>query len=521
MMRRLPVTLACLLGVLLLAESVHAPRTGSPDAYQYLDVTANLAAGLGLVQSVPGYNSPRFPAEPRWPAPFTSQPPGYPWLASQLVRAGMEPTRALCALSSAGLALTWLVGAALAAVLWGAEAGMLALLGLALTAVSGTLTNRIWSDPLGIALALASLFALLRGTRPGAAALRWALLSGVLAAAACLNRYVLGLLIPFGALWWIGTGRSGERWRPALLHATSGALIVLPLLIRNRALAGGWFGEPRNPSTQALGGFMANAIHMTWGRLPAALQLALVLGVPALAFATWRSRARRERTLEALAAGGGLLPLWGLLYAIVLLALRLQIHFDDVGVRLLAPSLVAGALTLAGLAARWLSLPRAVLAGAASLGLVLALGLVGQRVSSSMRAPVHRERSAFLTWLAAEAAPGTVVVAEDAVDLAWEFRHEPGPPRRFLSFSPAPYMRPLEHDDLRRLAALIVRPEGPPLRIIVRGEAADSSDWRARYGDLVASAIAGRVPAGEGLVLEQVVSGRHVLRWQGAGATLP
>ncbi|MEQ1832117.1 MAG: hypothetical protein ABL977_03600 [Candidatus Eisenbacteria bacterium] len=521
MMLRLPVVLAGLLGALLIAESWYAPRSASPDAYQYLDVAVNLAAGHGLVQSVPGYNSPRFPPEPTWPAPFTAQPPGYPGIGALAVRAGVEPTIALCVLASAGFVLTWFIGAALAAAVWGADAGLLSLCGLALSAASGTLTNRIWSDPLAIACSFASLLALRRAGTGGAGAVRWSLLSGALAGGACLMRYVLGLLMPFGALWLVAARSGAERWRLAAVHGGTGMLLTLPVLLRNRALTGGWFGEPRNPSTQDLYGFVTHAMRMTWGRVPGAVQLTIACVLLGLVYVGWKSREQRRRAFQALSEDGGLLILWGLTYAVVLLVLRLRIHFDAVGVRLLAPTLVAGALALTGVVVRWLSPPRPLVVGAVSLMLLLSSVVVARRVATAVVATPPGARSEFLDWLAAEAPPGAVVLAENAVDLAWELRHEPGMPRRFLSFSTAPYMRPLETDDLRRLAARTVRPGGPPLRLIVRGEAADSNEWRALYGELIANAVAGRVPAGEGLVLEQVVSGRHVLRWQEATGPTP
>lgn len=520
-MVRLPVVLACLLGTLLIVDAVLHPRADAPDAYQYMDVAANLAAGRGLVQSVPGYNSPHFPADPSWPQPFTSQPPAYPWLGSLAVRAGMDPMVALDLLAAVGLVLIWLLGSLLATKTWGVEAGQCALVGLALSAASRTLPNRIWSDPLAIAFALATLLALRRAQAAEPASARWALLSGALAGLSFLTRYMFGLLIVFGAAWLAYASRGAARWRLAVTHAVVGGLIALPLVVRNRALTGGWFGEPRNPSTQDLQGIVANAVRMTWGRVPPVLQAVCVCLALLGLVVTLVSVERRRRTVGAITAGSGLVLGWGVAYAVVLIAMRLLIHFDSPGVRLLAPSLVAGGLALCGVGIRWLAPPRIAVSAAVSVALLLASGVLAARLGAA-GAPhgANGERSAFMGWLVAEMPPGEVLVAEDAVDLAWALAREPGPPRRFISFSPVPYMRPIRREDLEQLSSRILRPGGAPLRVIVRGYAGHDAEWRERYGDLIADAVAGRVPAGDGLVLETVVSGRRVLRWQQAVAAL-
>ena len=521
-MSRLPLAAALLLCALSLAEAVLRPLADSPDAFQYLDVAANLSEGRGLVQSVPGYNSPRFPLEPRWPQPYTSQPPLYPWLASCAIRVGLAPAPALALLAAAGIVLTWLAGAWLAAALWGGTAGTLVLAGLSIGAVSPVFTARLWSEPLAIALATATLASLLRAGRAHASDWRWAALAGVCAGAAFLTRYVFGLLIPFGAAWLVFARGDSSRWRAALTHAGTGVALALPVLVRNQAIAGGWFGEPRNTSTQDLAGLLEHVLQMTWGRLPAGVKLALAAVSVALALLSLATAERRARVRETAAAGAGLVPLWAFAYVLTIFAVRLRVHFDELGVRLLLPALTAAMLCAAGLAARLLPLPRVAVNAAVALVLLAASGVVGLRIRETpptLRGP--GPRSEFMNWLARETSRSAVLIAEDGVDLAWALRHEPGPPRLFVSFSPAPYMRPLTSADLERFDSFVARqsrPGDPPLRVVVRGYAEDDAAWRRSYGDPIADALAGRLPSGDGLVLERVIDEKRVLRWRGSSA---
>jgi len=519
-MSRFPFAAALLLCALFLAEAALRPRADSPDAFQYLDVAANLAEGRGLVQSVPGYNSPRLPLEPHWPQPFTSQPPLYPWLASRAIHLGLPPMSALAVLAAIGAALTWLAGAWLAGALWGSTAGVLALGGLFVGVASPTFTARIWSDPLAIGLAMLSLAALLRASRSDSAAWQWAALAGVCAGSACLTRYVFGLLIPFGAAWLLAARSGPGRFSAAITHAGIGTALVLPVLLRNQRLAGGWFGEPRNASTQDLAGILAHAMEMTWGRVPGGLRLVLAAAMVIVLVTSLATAERRARVRETLFAGAGLVPLWALTYAVVILVVRLQVHFDDVGVRLLSPALVAGMVLTFGLAARLSSPPRAVVNAAVALVLLAGSVMVALRVRATPApAGASAPRSEFMNWLARESSPTAVILAEDGVDLLWAVRREPGARRLFVSFSPAPYMQPLTQVDLEHFERFVVRrsaPWDPPLRVVVRGDEADDAGWRRRYGDPIADALAGRLPRGDGLVLERVIDGKHVLRWRKA-----
>jgi hypothetical protein len=507
-----PLACALLLGALLVAEAMLRPRAGSPDAYQYLDVAANLAEGRGLVQSVPGYNAASFPAEPAWPQPFTSQPPLYPWLASLAIRMGAEPTAALASLAAAGTVVTWLAGAGLALWLWGEAAGVLSLLGLVACSLTPTLTARVWSDPLAIGLSMCSLLALLPAGRADPARRRWAYVAGACAGLAFLTRYVFGLLLPFSVLWLLCVRPFASRWRQAAVFGATWLALSLSLLIRNLATSDGALGEPRNPSTQDLGAFLSNALRFTWGRVPDELRWLAVIGILAALVAVFVSRERNQRLRDALAAGSGLVLAWALAYTLALVALRLRVHFDNVGVRLLSPALVAAALLAAGIAALVVRPPRTLVSVSVSIALLVAAGNVALRiVRTPTPARIEDSRGAFMQWLARATPPGAVLVAEDGVDFAWALR---GEPRRIVSFSPAPYMRPLTRGDLERLVRRNVYAGAPPLRVIVRGEEADDAGWRQRYGDLIADAVAGVKPTGDGLVLERVLDGKRILRWR-------
>ena len=514
-----PLTLALILASVLVWEAATRPQAGSPDAYQYLDVAANLAEGRGLVQSVPGYNSGTFPIEPSWPQPFTSQPPLYPWLGSHAIRLGFDPTAALATLAAVGVALSWLVGAALTRWMWGRVAAECAFLGLAVCALSPTLTTRVWSDPLGITFTLLSLVGLLGAHRSEHRATAWSITAGVFAGLAFHTRYVFGLLIPFGVLWLLSLQPAGRRSRQAIAFALTTAAFTFPVLGRNLALTGGLFGEPRNPSTESLASFASNALRLTWNRLPVPLQWVAAFVIGGALLWVLLSSDSRSRARQALQRAAGLLPLWLVTYLVALLVLRMTMHFDVVGVRLLAPAIVVGTLVVCGFVVevfgplpRWAWLPVTVVLGLATLG-------VYNREHREPPARLERSESEFMRWLASEVPPGAILIAEDGVDFAWALRRSPGERRRIVSFSPAPYMRPLTQADLAMFVARHVSPGSPPLRLIVRGDEADAASWRRRYGDAIADAVAGREPAGDGLVLEREIDGKRILRWRTAAAS--
>ena len=422
------------------------------------------------------------------------------------------------------MALTWLAGAWLAAALWGGTAGTIALAGLALGAASPVFSTRLWSDPLAIALATLTLGSLLRAARADASAWRWAALAGVCAGAAFLTRYLFGLLVPFGAVWLLFARRGPSRWRAALVHFGAGLVLALPVLVRNQAITGGWFGEPRNASTQDLTGIVAHALHMTFGRVPGGARLALAAASLALVILSLATAERRARVRETLAAGAGLVPMWALAYVLTIFVVRLSVHLDDLGVRLLTPAIAAVLLCAAGLAARLLPLPRAAVNTALALVLLAAAGVVGLRIRATPAPPeASSPRSEFMDWLARETSPSAVVVAEEGVDLAWALRRERGPRRLLVSFSPAPYMQPITQLDLEHFERFVgrrSRPGDPPLRVVVRGHAEDAAAWRERYGDPIADALAGRLLAGDGLVFEREIDGKRILRWRSAGDSL-
>ena len=516
-MRRLPIIAALVLGLLLVVESAIRPRLAALDAYQYADVALNFAAGRGLTQSVLGYNAPRFPADGDWPVPFTSQPPLYPLLGALGVRLGAPPVAALAALAAAALVAGWFAAAWLARLIAGEQAATLTLLGLAACASSMQLSPRIWSEPLGIAASLAALAAIVcaRRKRPLARAAAWALAAGLLAGAAFGTRYALAPLAAIGVLW-LAFGRPvASRAATALAFASGWTAIAAPVMARNRALSGGWLGEARNPSAETVSDVLSGAFARTFGRLPAPALAALALALLALVVTLARDRALRERAWTVLAAEDGIVPAWIALYAGGVMLLRSRVQFDAVGFRLLAPALAASVPLAAGVLVAAFRPPRRVLELAVALCLAVTAANVGIRMARTPP-PDDAARiasSPALRWLAESTEPGDPFIAEDGVDLAWMLRDPVLGSRRFASFSPAPYMLPLTAEDLSRFGARHVLPGGAPLRLLVRKREVTAAEWRARYGELLAVAMAGGGQSA-GLVLEADLSDARIFRWQ-------
>jgi hypothetical protein len=481
---------AALVGGLLLvyfalftANSLTRGRIFSPDSMNYVEVARRLAAGDGLVQTTAGFNDPRFLADAPDPLPFTAQAPAYPLLIAALSVPGIEP---------ADGALLWSALGALALVLgsgavgyrlggWAGAAGAAALVLLCLPLrVSGRCA---WSDTVGAACALGALYA--------AAFPRAFLVAGLLAGLAFATRHALAAVAPFLCVLAL---LPGAPRLPRLARVVGGWLIAGGPVLLHNLLRAGYLLPPQNPSDQALARVAADFQYLLFGQWLGwggeVVQATLLVALLALSILL----AVRERPARVWLA-------WSLWYAVFIIAQRAHTHFDDLGPRLLLPTLIP-LLAVAGVAATR-RLPAPVALG---LFAAAALWLGGREVNLLAQPPVpplaERVRAVpRLAWIADHTAPGDLLIGDDTVDIPFCLGR-----RHVATFAPFPYT---QHGDLARLLDFAQRrtayAEGR-VWLVVRNRGANPDAWRQPFGPWLADLVAQpqQPPAG--------------LRWE---ATLP
>ena len=162
------------------------------------------------------------------------QAPLYPYFLAALYTLGgpnFDTVRAVHMLL--GL-LTLVVIAGIGALTFGRPAGLIAALAGALYAPFPFYEAQVMKTSLGLFLAVAGVYALLRSRSA-----RWALAAGFVLGLAALVRENLLLLVAGGAiaLWWGARAGSGSRKR-AILLLVGGAIAVAPVTIRNAIHSG-------------------------------------------------------------------------------------------------------------------------------------------------------------------------------------------------------------------------------------------------------------------------------------------
>jgi 4-amino-4-deoxy-L-arabinose transferase-like glycosyltransferase len=365
------VIVAAALGVaiVLVATSRYGPGV-TPDSINYEAAARSLVAGTGLQ---------RFDG-----TPFVHWPPLYPLLLAAFVRVGLDPltgARILNALVFGGLVLVFARSFRdyqNERSLWLAGTGWM-VLSRPLLFVS----IMAWSEPLFVLFTVLGVLALIRYLKdPRRATLLWA---AVVAALACLTRYMGIALVLAGVILMMGRARSVSR-KIALGHAASfGVLPILPLaawLFRNYSLTSTLAGE-RAASVTGLGESLAQAADILsrwfyWHKFSAAGTLTIVaLLLAAVGFA-WRAGGGRARRRVS-ARRTDVLPwvVFALVYLGLLLLLSATVTIDRISDRLLSPVYVPALLLLVlalGFAAAGL---REAPFGSAVSRAVLRYGLLG------------------------------------------------------------------------------------------------------------------------------------------------
>ena len=493
----LVLLLACFAG-LFLFTSLARTRRLSADSLNYIDVGRNLARGQGLVQSTLVIARPlQVWDAARTVAPFVSQPPLYPLAIALFGRLGIPFTDAALLISAlsflAALGLSYLI----ALELYDEVVAWLALAILTLAPHLASLGRLAWSETLGIALVLSSLWLLIRLRRP-AASIRLsglALAAGLSAGFAFAARYALGVLLLAGLIYLWNENRSRllprrAFWRLAGLYL-AGWLVPVACVLAHNALATGRLFPVNLPADKGLLANFADAFQVLFGgflstRLPAPGQFllaglflagmilaAILRGSPAAYF--------HERLLGK---GRYLLWLWPLIYVGFLVVQRSISFFDELDLRLLAPAAATLILLLAALFSGLFPRRHALYVLGLAAGL-LALALWGQfQLLRQPPAPTPDQQIAAsprLSWLAAQTSSRDLVIGDTVNDIPYFFDRQAA-----VSFSPYPYTILLTPSTLDDLADQYC-PSYANLYLVLRKRELSDAKLRQLFGRYVAN----------------------------------
>jgi Dolichyl-phosphate-mannose-protein mannosyltransferase len=344
--------------VVLIATAPHGPRVSTDSAY-YVSAADSLRAGRGLV-TFDGI-------------PISHWPPGFPVaVVAMRVVAGstIDAARVLNALC---LAAVVLLG-------WGLLSRYVPSRALRLAGVAGiaaaptlhTVSVAAWSEPLFIALVLASLLALVVALEPGRRR-RWFALAGFLAGSSVSARYsgtwvvVSGLVIVLLANR--RTAELHDRVRSAALFLLPACIVPAVVVVRNLHITG---NEPfgfRGESQMSLGHAMSDTAKGIWRWLVPEVATTpvrvILVAALVLAAAVWlvglMRRPAAARAGEAPTAlpppAAQRAPLWpfALLLGTYIVFLGVSAktqELDPIDRRLLSPAFVIGVVLVLGLAAR-------------------------------------------------------------------------------------------------------------------------------------------------------------------------
>lgn len=469
---RLTRFLIPILLVLFVVNSLTHTRQFPYDAMNYVDVARHVAQGDGLVQTTVGMFQPRLAVLPSdGPVPFVAQAPLFPLLIAALHALGASFQDAALLLSALGYLLTLGLGTLLARRFYGDGGAQLVLVALLVYAPLAQAGRTALTEALALGLLLGSLALVTAPERhlraPELAA------AGLLAGLAFATRYALVAWIPLGLLWILWRSR-GRALPGAVAYVLGAALPVVPILIRNIALAGELIPRPlpsdqgwQQNTTEAAQALLGNFFLAEKQQVAQSLVSLVFLGIVFL----WKRRSLRLRNVPH--RPDVLLLLWALIYTSGLILQRTRVHFDPLDSRLLLPAGVPFLILLGNLAGN----PRAVRTVLA-LGLLLVLGRELKIFRTPLEAPAI-VRSPRLAWLAKNTTNADCILGDDAMDIPF-FLERP----RVFSFSAYPYNEPVDGDFLQRIA---------PVYVVVRPSEGVKD---VRYGPTLAGLKQGKLPPG-------------------------
>jgi hypothetical protein len=375
-------------------RSVLAPLLGAVACYGVLAVTEPPGPGLdpdsmsylGSAESLVRHGTLRIPAAHWTDADSTSPlghfPPGFPLAIAVPLALGAPPAQAARGVEAVAAFATVALVVGLVASASGIGAGAVA--GAVLLATTALATDhlRILSEPLCLALLVATLALMVRARRP--------LLYGTAAAAAGLVRYAALSATAAAVLWAFGReGPVRERVRRAVLAALPTIIVQGAWVLRTHAESGSVrslglrdrLGPTFREGLATLGSWLAPSVPPAL-RVPLAIVVSIAAAALLFRAATVIRREAREGAARLVRAAGLLAGCYGALVLVSRLFVDEAIPFDD---RMLSPGLLlAEIIVVTAYGAAWRSWSARVRPAAAA-AVVLWLLASGRATAQAVR----------------------------------------------------------------------------------------------------------------------------------------
>ena len=224
---------------LTLRATAHYGPGAEPDSVTYLAAAHHLRSGGGFAD-IDG-------------SPLTLFPPLFPAAVAVLEWFGLAPLSAARLLNAVMLGILVVLAAVWARRISGSLwLGAVVAVVVAVATPMVTMASDALSEPVGIVALVACLLFLTEALRPDDHRLRWPVLAGLAAAAACLTRYASIVLFPVGVAALLAQpGAWRARIRSLAMFLGAGGIPLAAWLARNLAAAGNATGDGRG--TSALG----------------------------------------------------------------------------------------------------------------------------------------------------------------------------------------------------------------------------------------------------------------------------
>lgn len=412
----------------------------SPDSIFYVDTANNLAAGRGLSTSMAELERV-IELDEHLPKPMTVWGPGYPIAIAAASAFGVSTAASALMAAVMGYALSvgfaWWISARYA----GLANGALIAAALLYFAPLSDVSRHAWSETTAMAFAFAMVVALAAGNRKS---LWLVALAGLFTGAAIATRYAFAPLILIGLICAYTSYAKSVKARMAAFTIPA-VFLAGPVFARNILLTGHAGGS----RWHAAGRPLAEGASETLLALPSAFSFSsswLLIAVLAIVLgdAAWRFRRRGPHTVSTISRPAAFAILtWPVLYIAFLLSAQTRIAVDTIDARLLFPAalsvVLAGSIALLAVLRphRWSAFACAILlAGyAAWFEAENARMIHGAGLPPVYDAERALSKPGPLAWLASNATPDDLVIAQDALE--WPLHLGPIP-TIFFSFEGAP-----------------------------------------------------------------------------------
>lgn len=470
------------------------------DGFNYVDVARNIATGQGITQSTLDFNEPGFAITDEIPAPLTAQPPSYPIIIWLLSLTGLSPVLAALLISSLCYGFILLASYYLLGSIYNQRIAFIAVLGLILFEPLHSISTEAWSENLGVAFVLASLYFTVRSAKTDQGLSWWPLLAGLTAGLAFATRY--GLLPVFlvgvlGLINWANWRKTGQR---LCLYVAGLAVPVSLVLAHNLLVSGTLMGKDRLPSTQGLVTNIKDALGATLGSffpktLSTPLQLLLVGAIITVCLGNLLYRKRLVETLKEVFVSNQsyLLVLWSLLYLGLVIYLRTRTHFDNIYIRLAFPATITLFLLFIILVIKAAGFNlKPVLKYGPYLALLILAFAVGREAVGFATTPPYNEQQAIakdnLTWATQNVTARDLVIGTtDVVEVPYYISGA-----KALSFSPYPFN---EYPDYDKITAYVNAhcANYSHIYFMLRNQTDSTEQLEAEYGQFMVDLVKGQL----------------------------